>query len=66
MIKCIIFDCDGTLVDSEHLFNRALSEKLAEQDIELSETQLVSRFRGVQLKTVLNTLEHEYNVMPMR
>jgi len=56
MIKCIIFDCDGTLVDSEHLFNRALSQQLKEHSIELSAEQLVTRFRGVKLTTILDTL----------
>jgi len=61
MIKCIIFDCDGTLVDSEVLFNRALSIKLKDRGIELSAKQLVDRFRGVQLTTVLKTLQAEFN-----
>lgn len=62
MIKCIIFDCDGTLVDSEVLFNRALSIKLAERGINLSVKRLVERFRGVQLTTVLTTLQTEHHV----
>ena len=60
MIKCLIFDCDGTLVDSEHLFNRALSEKLALLGVVVSAENLVQRFRGVKLTTVLETLEAEY------
>lgn len=63
MIKCIIFDCDGTLVDSELLFNRTLSLKLKELAIDLSTAELVNRFRGVQLTTVLTTLEAEYGVV---
>jgi len=62
VIKCVIFDCDGTLVDSEVLFNRALSIKLSERGIELTADQLVSRFRGVKLTDVLNTLESQYKV----
>jgi len=62
MIKCIIFDCDGTLVDSEELFNRALSIKLGERGVKLSVKQLVDQFRGVQLTTVLETLQTQYNV----
>jgi len=62
MFKCIIFDCDGTLVDSEVLFNRALSIKLQERGIDLSAEQLVKRFRGVQLTTVLSIIQSESNV----
>lgn len=62
MIKCIIFDCDGTLVDSEVLFNRALSTKLAERGVNLCAQQLVDRFRGVRLTTVLMTLQTEFSV----
>ena len=60
MIKCIIFDCDGTLVDSEHLFNRALSEKLPDKGVSLSIEELVQRFRGVKLLSVLEQLESEH------
>ena len=62
MIKCIIFDCDGTLVDSEHLFNRALSEKLSNKGVFLSAEKLVQRFRGVKLLAVLEQLEVEHSV----
>jgi len=62
MIKGIIFDCDGTLVDSEHLFNRALSLKLAGRGISLTADQLVTRFRGVKFAVVLATLEQEFSV----
>ena len=62
VIKGIIFDCDGTLVDSEHLFNRALSLKLTDRGICLTADQLVARFRGVKFANVLKTLEREYSL----
>ena len=63
MIKCIIFDCDGTLVDSELLFNNALSVKLKEQGINLTAAELVSRFRGVKLTEILAEIESEYSIL---
>lgn len=63
MIKCIIFDCDGTLVDSEFLFNRALSQKLSEKGVLINTEQLVHRFRGVKLLSALERLEKEHSVL---
>ena len=62
MIKCLIFDCDGTLVDSEQLFNRALSEKLAPLGVCISAEVLVERFRGVKLTNILEVLEAEHSI----
>lgn len=62
MVKCVIFDCDGTLVDSEVLYNRALSSKLKEKGILIRPEDLVKRFRGVQLTTMLASLSSENNV----
>ena len=61
-IKCVIFDCDGTLVDSEYLFNRALSEQLRRRGISLDAQVLVKRFRGMNLSVVIESLETEYSV----
>ena len=62
MIKGIIFDCDGTLVDSEHLFNRALSIKLEERGVVLTANHLVTSFRGVKFADVLTIIEQEFKV----
>jgi HAD superfamily hydrolase (TIGR01509 family) len=42
----VIFDCDGVLVDSEPLSNRALSETLAEYGLELTVEQTMAEFMG--------------------
>ncbi|WP_434053501.1 MAG: HAD-IA family hydrolase [Roseibium sp.] len=52
---CVIFDLDGTLVDSEVLCNQAFVDLLPE----LGETaeQLVRRYRGIKLDLTLADLE---------
>ena len=62
MIKGIIFDCDGTLVDSEDLFNHALSIKLAERGVEVTAEQLVVRFRGTKFANVIAAIEQEHSL----
>lgn len=53
---CVIFDLDGTLVDSEILCNQAFVDLLPE----LGETaeQLVRRYRGIKLDLTLADLEN--------
>jgi HAD superfamily hydrolase (TIGR01509 family) len=55
MKKCVIFDLDGTLVDSEPLCNRAFKDLIP--SLHLSEAELVSRFRGMKLAHILSDLE---------
>jgi len=46
-IAGLIFDCDGTLVDSERVAARLLHELLAEQSIHMPADQVLTRFRGI-------------------
>ena len=57
MIKGIIFDCDGTLVDSELLCNRALVMMLNQYGIREDEHDLMNRFRGGKLAEILSALD---------
>jgi HAD superfamily hydrolase (TIGR01509 family) len=49
----VIFDCDGTLIDSELLCNQCLALKLKELGIVEDAHMLVRRYRGAKLATIL-------------
>jgi HAD superfamily hydrolase (TIGR01509 family) len=57
--KCVVFDCDGTLVDSEMLGHDVLSEQLASAGVSAAPDALCSRFQGIQLARILEELQAE-------
>lgn len=56
-MKMIIFDCDGTLVDSEVLSNEVLVEAVAEHGLLLSVDEAVTSFRGGKMADCVAQLE---------
>ncbi len=66
MHHLIIFDCDGTLVDSEHLYNSITSELLNEIGYaEYTPEICMERFTGQSWSTIRLTLEeHHGEKMP--
>ena len=54
-IACVIFDLDGTLVDSEGLCNQAFLDLLPELDCSLQ--SMVIRYRGQKLAPILTDIE---------
>ena len=58
-MKLVIFDLDGTLVDSELLCNVALEHQLAESGFTYSPTQLLERYRGGKLANIIASLNAE-------
>ena len=62
MIKCLIFDCDGTLVDSELLCNLGLEIKLRDYGIETSANAMMEKYRGGKLAEILKSIEEERNI----
>jgi len=62
MTKCLLFDCDGTLVDSERLCNVGLVIKFQEFGIQLDADELVIRFRGWKLAKILGILSYEHKI----
>ncbi len=62
MIECLLFDCDGTLVDSEHLCNQGFVESFANYGVTLDTLDLVKEFRGWKLSKILDTLQSRHKV----
>ncbi len=62
MIKCLLFDCDGTLVDSEHLCSEGLVQSLASYGVELDALVLAKKYRGWKLATILESLQYDYKL----
>ena len=61
-MKLVIFDCDGTLVDSELLCNLALEHQLAEIGVECSAQKLLARYRGGKLASIFTSLESDFSI----
>jgi HAD superfamily hydrolase (TIGR01509 family) len=62
MIECVIFDCDGTLVDSEVICNLGLEIKLQELGIQADIQSMVNQFRGWKLANIVDALSQEYSI----
>lgn len=61
MIKNIIFDFDGVLVDSEILVARSLSRYLADRNIKFEEKQF-SKFAGKKTIKIISELSSLFNI----
>ncbi len=57
---CLLFDCDGTLVDSEILLADVMAETLPEFGLPFSAQQYMEEFRGVRFQTIVQTLEKRF------
>ncbi|WP_439597427.1 HAD-IA family hydrolase [Falsiroseomonas sp.] len=52
-IAAVIFDCDGTLVDSESIGAAVLAEALAEEGLAMSPAEVLLAFRGARLASCM-------------
>lgn len=59
MAGLIIFDCDGTLIDSERLYNRAWSETIGAVGVRWTPADVARRLMGRPLPDCLAILEAE-------
>lgn len=59
---CLLFDSDGTLVDSELLNCEAMSAELAGSGIQESPDHLLHHYRGYMFSAVLDELQKKHGV----
>ena len=62
MIQCVIFDCDGTLVDSEHLSTLALELQLRGCGVQESAAALLDAYKGWKLAEICRVLEAKHSI----
>jgi HAD superfamily hydrolase (TIGR01509 family) len=58
----VIFDCDGTLVDSEVIAARVDTELLAEAGVEIEVEDFIQRYAGLTFTETVLKIEEEYKV----
>jgi beta-phosphoglucomutase-like phosphatase (HAD superfamily) len=58
--ELVIFDCDGVLVDSEPIINRAHAEVLTACGYPITEKVLVERFCGMSDPDMLEIVKREW------
>ncbi|MBM3482617.1 MAG: HAD-IA family hydrolase [Alphaproteobacteria bacterium] len=56
MIRLVLFDCDGTLVDSQHLISAAMAETFRAVDLEAPPIAAVRRVVGLSLEEAITRL----------
>lgn len=57
-IKCVIFDCDGVLVDSEHVSNEVLLNLARRHGYDRSREEVLREFSGRSLQQCLLMIEN--------
>ena len=62
MIECILFDSDGTLVDSELLSMQVLAAQMAPYGADLDPDKLHDRFKGWKYGEAIEILKDELNL----
>lgn len=62
MSNLLIFDCDGTLVDSELLCHQGLAHELTALGVYEDASLMVHRFRGWKLAAIFEQIELKHNV----
>ena len=63
MNTCLLFDSDGTLVDSEKINMQAMADELSLQSISEQPDKLLSKYRGWRLKQVLSDLSVRHDTV---
>ncbi|GAC1367188.1 MAG: hypothetical protein NVSMB4_21450 [Acidimicrobiales bacterium] len=57
MLRLVIFDCDGVLVDTETIANRVLAELITRAGLPTTPAQSVERYMGRSMASVCELIE---------
>lgn len=60
---CLLFDCDGTLVDSEPLLAEVMADTLTRAGLIFSARQYLEEFRGVRFMNIVAELERRHGAL---
>ena len=60
---CLLFDCDGTLVDSEPLLAEVMADTLNRVGLPFAARQYMEEFRGVRFMTIVAELERRHGAL---
>lgn len=61
-VECVLFDCDGTLVDSEVLCSKAYVHMFAQYGIELALEEVFKKYKGIKLYEIIERVNTEQGV----
>lgn len=61
-LDLIIFDCDGTLIDSEFLAAQIESDQLRKAGFDIPAEEFAERFAGMTTKEIMMEVEREENI----
>lgn len=61
-VECVLFDCDGTLVDSEVLCSKAYVHMFAHYGIELALEEVFKKYKGIKLYEIIELVNAEHRV----
>ncbi|MEC5320195.1 6-phosphogluconate phosphatase [Brenneria populi subsp. brevivirga] len=61
-IECVLFDCDGTLVDSEVLCCQAYVNVFIPYGVKLSLEEVIKNYKGMKLHEIITRISQKYGV----
>jgi HAD superfamily hydrolase (TIGR01509 family) len=64
MNKLVIFDCDGVLVDSEHVANKVLSKKLKDYGYDITTKESMAKFAGLSMASLKEIVKKDGTALP--
>ena len=63
-LRLVVFDCDGVLVDSEHIAARVTAECLAELGWDITPRECMALFTGMTMETARPVIEARVGPLP--